>query len=159
MDMSPLKENRYLVKLSEDFVDLNEGMKFVSSAKCGAINSFLGTVRDLEGAQLISALYYEAYEPMARKQIQAILEETLEDDSVEATCSKVYVAVRLGEVPVGQASIYICVSSRGRHWSHRATIGILEKIKSSVVIWKKAIFEDGQSRWINESKSEAWWLK
>lgn len=151
----PLKSDRYLIKLSKCSIKLDDGVEFVESSKCGAINSFLGIVRNSEGTQPIDALYYEAYESMAKKQISQIVNEVL-DDSVD---SKVYVAVRLGQVPVKQASIYICASSRGRHESHRATIDILNKIKSSVVIWKKAMFSDGLEQWIGDSKSEAWWLE
>lgn len=126
--------------------------------RCGAINSFLGIVRNLEGAEPIEALFYEAYEPMAKKQMSEIVEIVLDNCKAENE-SKAYVMVRLGKVPVGQASIYICVSSKGRYWSHRATIDILQRIKSTVAIWKKAIYCDGREEWVDESKSEAWWLQ
>lgn len=157
MDSMSNKSTRYSVKLSKQVIDLAEGVRFVESPKCGAINSFLGVVRELEGSRTIEALYYEAYETMAKRQISEIVKKTIEDSNEED--SRAYVNIRLGKVPVQQASIYICVSSRGRNWSHQATLSILDRIKSSVVIWKKALFSDSDEQWVDQSRSEAWWLR
>lgn len=163
------KKSHVVIRQNEE-LNLLEGVDFVSSTKCGAINTFSGTIRDTDikstksGTYLpIVALHYEAYESMAIRQIYEILRETMRllnatNDGVDMN-SKAYVGLRLGRVPVGEASLVICVSSTGRLQSHKATLMILERIKSSVAIWKKIIFSDGTEEWADDSKSEAIWLK
>jgi molybdopterin synthase catalytic subunit len=50
---------------------------------------------------------------------------------------------RLGEVPVGEESILIAVSSPHRQASWRAGEEALEDIKAKVEVWKYERFEDG----------------
>lgn len=50
---------------------------------------------------------------------------------------------RLGEVPVGEESILIAVSSPHRQASWRAGEEALEEIKEKVEVWKYEKFEDG----------------
>lgn len=176
------KNSHHLVLFTHKPLDLLQGIRFVSSPKCGAINTFLGTIRDhdvdldeygKEGSdnlKPIVGIFYEAYEAMAKQQINNIVESVIDSNSnllagnstdefvVDYNC-KIYVAVRLGRVNVSESSIAICVSSTGRHYSHKATMFILEKIKSMVTIWKKVIYADGTERWGDEAKSEACWLK
>lgn len=157
-----------IVIIKDKRLNVQEGIDFVSSPKCGAINTFLGTIRDAEvdssdpnNSSTIKGIHYEAYESMAMRQILEIINDTIAVDhetKVDSNC-KVYVGIRLGEVPVGEASILICVSSTGRACSHKAVLMILEKIKSLATIWKKIIFADGTERWADIVKSEAFWLK
>jgi molybdopterin synthase catalytic subunit len=50
---------------------------------------------------------------------------------------------RLGEVPVGEESILIAVSSPHREAAWRAGEEVLEEVKSKVEVWKYERFEDG----------------
>lgn len=167
-----MNEKCYSIAIGHDErLDFNEGIKYVGSDKTGAINCFIGTIRDTDtkiGSVVslpIKAIFYEAYEAMMLKQVSEIIELTLQSQSQEGhvaddadRINRVYVAIRLGLVEVGEASIFISVSSTRRHTSHRATMKILEKIKSSVVIWKKVIYSDGSEHWAGADKSEASWL-
>lgn len=167
-----LGESFGMMKSSDNFkvtvsvekqLDLNEGVKFVSSSKCGAINSFLGTIRDTEelnGApERICAIQYEAYEPMVLSEVCDIVDSVVNkpDSGILDLNSRAYVAIRLGVTPVQEAAIIICVSSTNRKCAHEATMSILKKIKSVVPIWKKIIYLDGREEWA-DAKSEAAWL-
>lgn len=150
---------------SEQILDIGEAIEFVQSTKCGAVNLFQGTIRDSDigdrhklatGAlEPISAIYYEAYESMAKKQIIHIIESCMKASDPNM---RVFVAIRIGTVPVGESSILICVSSTGRQTSHAAVLTILNEIKSKVAIWKKIIYLDGREEWAAQVKSEAFWL-
>ena len=50
---------------------------------------------------------------------------------------------RLGEVPVGEESILIAVSSPHREAAWRGGEEALEEVKSKVEVWKYERFEDG----------------
>jgi molybdopterin synthase catalytic subunit len=65
--------------------------------------------------------------------------------SIKAKHSLNAVAIvhRLGEVPVGEESILIAVSSPHRQAAWRAGEEALEEVKSKVEVWKYERFEDG----------------
>lgn len=161
----------YRVSIHQDeSLDYNTGLKFVASTKCGAVNCFIGIIRDTDskigvGLDLpIRAIVYEAYETMLVKQVLEIMQSTIKNhghgDLVEDVSDcRAYVAIRLGRVDVGEASILIAVSSPRRHFSYRATMSILEKVKASAVMWKKIIYSDGSEQWAGSHKSEASWLR
>lgn len=171
-DATTTTTNRIKTLLSRELLSVNDGLGFVQTPSCGAVNVFLGTVRDTDTNRLgaikrIRGLYYEAYDRMAVKQTYEIVRDVLASecgaDNVDAhadddNLARAYVAIRAGFVPVGQASILICVSSKRRHQSHRATMIMLERIKAQVAIWKRIHFADGQQEWIDEKRSEASWL-
>lgn len=173
-----IHHNIGLLIQSDEPLNLSHGIEFVSSVKCGAINTFSGTIRDLDLDESINqlvpikAILYESHTSMASKQISKIVNETInpeltpnasDTDEPGATPpydpnARAYVAIRLGTVPVGEASIIICVSSTGRDVSHQAVMRILKEIKSSVVIWKKIVFDDGREKWMDDGRSEAFWV-
>lgn len=190
VDKISVETTRLVFRYNEQ-LDLNGCFKFVQSAKCGAINLFVGTIRDSDLAQQhnrttdneardegghsrqsptvtrpIDAIYYEAYESMARAQILEIIEQSRQKISTTYEPGKgrrsndirVCVEIRLGRVPVGEAAIMICVSSERRASSHRMTMTILEEVKAQAAIWKKVIFSDGTEQWDCPCKSEASWL-
>lgn len=156
----------------DEKLDLCEGIAFVKSPKCGAIQCFIGTIRDSDvsssessGDQVqlepIKAIRYEAYEMMALKQMAEIVQRTLDVEPPNG-CSldhnaRAMVSARLGLVPVGEEAIMICVSSTSRKFSYEATMSILNEIKRTVTIWKKIVFSDGREEWDALHKSEAAW--
>ena len=109
----------------------------------GAVVTFLGTTRNnFQGKQVLS-LEYEAYEEMALKKLGEVREE------LQAQCDLEDIAIshRIGTVPIGEVSLVVAVASPHRveafHACHRA----VDRLKETVPIWKKEVFEDG-SRWV-----------
>lgn len=102
------------------------------SQEIGAVVEFQGLVRELEGEQALSGLFYEAYEAMARKILAAHLEEL----GVIHGCEAVYFIHRLGWVPVGQASLYLRVLSSHRAEALRYLADSIDRLKLDVPIWK-----------------------
>eukprot|EP00435_Cladocopium_sp_Y103_P033469 s1134_g8.t1 len=86
------------VFISHDPLSLDELIKQVSDPSCGAITTFSGTTRDnFEGKKVVH-LEYEAYEPMALKEMDRILQDVL-DGKCGAGIRRVACAHRLGAVP------------------------------------------------------------
>jgi molybdopterin synthase catalytic subunit len=56
---------------------------------------------------------------------------------------KVAIHHRLGEVPVGQASIVIAVSSPHRRQAFEACEYILEEVKKKAQVWKREWYAEG----------------
>jgi molybdopterin synthase catalytic subunit len=98
----------------------------------GALAEFRGLVRGEEKGAPISALVYEAYRPMAEREITRILESLL----AEHPCHAVHVHHRLGRVPVGEAAIYVAVAARHRAEAFAVLAGFMDRLKQDVPIWK-----------------------
>lgn len=151
----------FLVKITKDSrLDISEGVAFVQSNKCGAINTFSGCIRDTDtpanglGPEPLDAIEYDGYETMILKYVSDLILREIQirqgshELSVMDTNTRVYVNIRLGKVLAGEVAIVICVSSTGRDISHRATMNLLLGIKSSAPIWKKLIFANGHTEWV-----------
>lgn len=104
----------------------------VISNGAGAVVRFEGRVRAEEGNALITALDYEAYEPMAVRQMEKIARELAEKHPCLAVC----VRHRLGRVPVGEAAILVEVCARHRAEGFALAAAFMDRIKQDVPIWK-----------------------
>ncbi len=98
----------------------------------GAVVRFEGRVRDEEQGQKISALVYEAYQPMAERQMEKIVREIGE----RHLCLGVTVRHRIGEVPVGEVAILVEARSRHRAEAFALTSAFMDRLKQDVPIWK-----------------------
>ncbi len=102
------------------------------SREIGAAVDFLGIVRELEGGAALAGLHYEAYEPMARRQLERIFRELHEAQP----CAAVGFIHRLGWVPVGEASLFIRVLASHRGEALRFCGEAIDCMKADVPIWK-----------------------
>lgn len=105
-----------ITKLQHNALDLLDASKSVAHDGAGAISHFVGTTRDnFEGKRVLS-LEYEAYDKMAVKEMERLCAAIL---AQWPDLKGIYIAHRLGSVPVGEASVIIAVSSPHR----RSAIG------------------------------------
>ena len=102
---------------------------------CGAVVEFLGVVRDSEDGRPISALGYEAYREMAEVQFHKIMDETFQKHPISA----LHVIHRIGEIKVGEPSLYVCVVAGHRGEAFQAAQYLIDRLKQVVPIWKKPI--------------------
>ena len=100
----------------------------------------------------VTKLEYQAYSKLAIKTMADILVAASErssrsnsthDPSVKSLI-RCAVHHRLGEVPVGQPSIVIAVSSPHRREAFEACEYILEEVKLKAQIWKREYYEDAR---------------
>jgi molybdopterin synthase catalytic subunit len=140
------------VKLVETTINMDELLKAVSSPKCGAISSFLGTTRDNFEGKKVVRLEYEAYHPMAISETKKICAQIREMWNVE----HIAIVHRLGTVPVTESSIAIVISSPHRKESLEAVAYAIDEMKSKVPIWKKEIYDDGDGSEWKANKECSW---
>ena len=98
----------------------------------GAVVRFEGRVREEEGGRKIKALVYEAYQPMAEKQMEKIVGETSE----RHPCLGVTIRHRIGEVPVGEIAILVETRALHRAEAFALTSAFMDRLKRDVPIWK-----------------------
>ena len=129
--------------LTDDPIDPRALVESVMRRSDGAYVLFEGVVRDHHEGKAVESIFYDAYRPMAEKEIESILRE------VQAQFPDVALAVvhRLGHLIVGDASIAIVAASPHRAESFAACRLVIDRIKETVPIWKKERGPDGEE-WV-----------
>jgi molybdopterin synthase catalytic subunit len=120
----------------------------VAGPGSGAVLLFLGTVRDSHAGQGVTKLTYSAYRRMALETLERIAAD------LEAASPGLRAAIvhRLGEVPVGEASVAIAVASPHRAAAYEASRTALERLKAEVPIWKREHYTKGTAVWREEEQ-------
>lgn len=113
----------------------------------GGITTFEGVTRGEDDGQhgRLSRLEYEAYESMARQQLDRLANEAMNRWSA----GRVAIVHRLGSVEPGEASVVIAVACGHRAESFDACRWLIDTLKKDVPIWKKDVFADGFVRWVD----------
>lgn len=121
-------------------LNTTEALRLVSSPSAGANILFTGTTRNNFANRPVTQLSYTTYPPLALKTLDRIATEAVKKHGLFG----VYIAHRLGVVPVGEASIVVAVSSGHRGPAWRAGEEVLEVCKEKLEVWKREVFGDGQ---------------
>ena len=131
------------IVLTSDARDEAAVREAVAQPAAGAIVSFAGTARDHHGGKAVVRLEYEAFEEMARRQMERLRGEALERFEV----LDVAIHHRTGRTEIGEASVVIAVSAAHRAPAFAACRFVIDTLKQTVPIWKKEFYADG-SAWI-----------
>ena len=105
----------------------------------GASILFEGIVRNHSRGRRTLFLEYEAYEPMALKELESLIAEAIRRFQIRDAA----VIHRLGRLEIGETSVLIVVTSAHRAAAFEACRWIIDTLKKTVPIWKKEHFEDG----------------
>jgi molybdopterin synthase catalytic subunit len=117
----------------------------------GAVVTFDGVVRDNTKGRRVVTLQYEAYEPMAVKEMRRVGEEIRER---WPDVDRVGIVHRFGELNVSESSVVIVITSPHRRVAFEACRYAIDRVKQTVPIWKKEIFEDGEA-WVEGQRPDA----
>lgn len=142
-------EDRFVCTLTHEPIRVDELTAFVADPGAGALTTFLGTTRDTNDGRRVIRLEYECYPGMAEKELAKICRTLLERWPVE----KVAVTHRLGRVDIGQASVAIAVSAGHRRAAFEACRYAIDRLKTTVPIWKKERYEGG-AIWIGSQTGD-----
>jgi molybdopterin synthase catalytic subunit len=139
--MTPLAT---LVRSPIDPIALVRG---VSSPGNGAVILFLGAVRQVNEGRDVTGIDYAAYEGMALRELQAIVDE----GATRFGTRDVVVEHRLGELQVEDISVGIAVAHAHRDSAYAASRWVIEELKRRVPIWKREHYTDGTREWVDPS--------
>jgi molybdopterin synthase catalytic subunit len=117
----------------------------------GAVVTFDGVVREQTGGRRVVTLQYEAYVPMAVKEMRRVGAEVR---ARWPEVARVGIVHRFGELRVTESSVVIVVASPHRRVAFEACRYAIDRLKQTVPIWKKEIFEDGEE-WAEGQPPEA----
>ncbi|MEP6993528.1 MAG: molybdenum cofactor biosynthesis protein MoaE [Acidobacteriota bacterium] len=114
----------------------------------GAVCLFVGVVRNENAGRSTTGIRYEAYGAMAEAEVTQILAAL----SREYPGVRIVLRHRVGELAVGDASVAIVATSPHRHDAFAACRAAIDRIKTTVPIWKKEFHTDGTSEWVDPTK-------
>jgi molybdopterin synthase catalytic subunit len=129
--------------LTDDAIDAQALVRRVMRPTDGAYVLFEGVVRNHHQGHAVESIFYDAYRPMAEKEIDRIVH----DVATQFPDVALTLAHRLGHLTVGETSIAIVCSSPHRAESFSACRALIDRIKQTVPIWKKEKGPDGEE-WV-----------
>lgn len=127
-------------------IDITSVARRVVPPECGATvtldgyarkftkNKETGEVRETE------YLVYEAYEPMALKEMAKLIERAKAGFEI----ANVGIVHRLGKLEIGETSVVISVAAPHRKAAFAACEWLIKELKRTVPIWKKEVYADGE---------------
>jgi len=128
------------VLVTDQPLDTQAIISSVEAPEGGAVNVFMGTVRNATKGKKVLKLEFEAYEPMATKELTKIMEQA----KTRWPILKVTVHHRTGIMQIGEVPVVIAVSTAHRAAGFEACQFIIDSLKKTVPIWKKEYFKDGE---------------
>jgi molybdopterin synthase catalytic subunit len=129
--------------LTDDPIDAHALVERVMRPSDGAYVLFEGVVRNHHHGKAVESIFYDAYRPMAEKEIDTIVG----DIAAQFPTTVMAVVHRLGLLMVGDASIAIVTASPHRAEAFAACRLLIDRIKETVPIWKKERGPDGEE-WV-----------
>lgn len=111
----------------------------------GALCLFVGVVRNEHQGRATTSIEYQAYGPMAESEMAKIAVGLSRD----FPAVKIRMQHRVGRLEVGDASVAIAAVSAHRAEAFAACRAAIDRIKTTVPIWKKEFHPDGSSDWVD----------
>jgi molybdopterin synthase catalytic subunit len=117
----------------------------------GASVLFVGTVRDVNDGRAVTGMEYTAYEAMAQRELDRIVDEA----SRRFAANDVVVEHRLGSLDVGEVSVAIAAAHPHRASAFEAVRYVIEELKRRVPVWKLEHYVDGTREWVDPTQQVA----
>jgi molybdopterin synthase catalytic subunit len=124
-------------------------LKIVDAPGIGAVATFLGLVRDHNQGRRVLYLVYEAYEPLAERALNRIVDEARQ----QWPSAVLAIHHRIGKLEIGEASVVIAAASPHRADAFAACRYAIERVKQIVPVWKHEYFEGGDV-WIEGATAD-----
>jgi molybdopterin synthase catalytic subunit len=137
----PVSGGAFLV--TEDPLSLDAVVAEVADERAGAVATFTGTVRRESRGREVTRLEYEAYAEMA----EDVMGQLAGDLEAQYDLCAVAIHHRVGTLGIGEASVVIAVSAPHRQDALAACKAAIDRLKETVPLWKKEVYEGGEE-WI-----------
>ncbi len=125
-------------------VSVDAVLSRVAHRDAGAVVLFLGTVREHTAGRRTLAMDYEAYPPMAEKEMARIGREVAE----RWPGARLAITHRVGRLEIGEVSVAIAASAAHRPEAFAAGRYAIDRLKAIVPVWKKEWYADGTAEWV-----------
>ena len=130
-------------ELTTEPLDIGEIARRIVPPECGATVTLDGYVRQFTRARETLYLVYEAYEPMALKEMEKLIHEAKRQFEI----SNIGIVHRLGRLEIGETSVVISVAAPHRKAAFAACEWLIRELKRTGPIWKKEVYAGGEA-WV-----------
>jgi len=141
-----MDSNTDFIELTNEPIDITSVARRVVPPECGATVTLDGYARrftkDKASGEVLETEYlvYEAYEPMAVKEMEKLIEQAKSEFEI----ANVGIVHRLGKLEIGETSVVISVASPHRRAAFAACEWLIKELKKTVPIWKKEVYAGGE---------------
>ena len=144
-------ETHFFTGIVDHPIDLDGLDQKLSNPDVGSQGWFYGVTRRTTSGKKTVSLSYQSHRAMADRHLRRLAEQAAEQFKLAG----VVIVHRLGDVPVGEASVVVGCSSAHRSETFAALQWIMDTLKRDVPIWKREHFEDGASVWVHPEPVQA----
>jgi molybdopterin synthase catalytic subunit len=123
-------------------------MLLEARASDGALCLFVGVVRNENEGKPTASIEYEAYAPMAESEMNRVAER-LRLDFPQTRISMIH---RVGRLLISEVSVAIVAVSPHRAEAFAACRAAIDRVKTTVPIWKREFHPDGTSEWVDPTR-------
>lgn len=127
---------------TDQMLDRDALRELVRTDAAGAVVLFEGIVRNHHEGHEVLRLEYEAYGPMAEKQLAGVAAEVLRDYANREVYD-IAAHHRTGPMGIGDVSLLVAVSAAHRKDAFDAALRTVDRIKETVPVWKKEYGPNG----------------
>lgn len=132
-----------LLDIRDTPLSLDEVYAAVSDPRAGGTCVFVGTVRDHDEGQAVTALGYSAH-PTTPARLREVAERIAEGCGVVALAA----VHRVGDLAVGDLAVVVAASAAHRVQAFDACRRLMDELKTDVPLWKHQTFGSGDSAWV-----------
>ncbi len=133
-------------EITSEPIDIASVARRVIPDACGATVTLDGyarrftRVKETGEVRETEYLVYEAYEPMALKEMEKLIGRVKSEFEI----ANVGIVHRLGRLEIGETSVVISVAAPHRRAAFAACEWLIKELKRTVPIWKKEVYADGE---------------
>jgi molybdopterin synthase catalytic subunit len=126
-------------------IDVATLRRSLDAPAAGAIVCFEGVVRDHQDGRSVHRLAYQAFETLATREGQTIIDEAhARFDLLALRCVH-----RVGLLDIGDVAVWVGVAAAHRDAAFLACRYVIDEVKRRVPIWKQEHYADGASEWLH----------
>jgi molybdopterin synthase catalytic subunit len=140
-----MNQAKIITRIVDGPIDTSRLLAEVGHPDAGAQGWFVGVTRRTTGQRVTSFLSYEAHVPMAERELKKLAASAVEQFEL----LRLVIVHRLGEVPIGEASVVVGCSSGHRQATFDALRWVMETLKREIPIWKQERYADGTTEWVH----------
>lgn len=138
-----MSEDSPLTGIGAEPLDPAEVERAVTGPEHGAVVVFTGKVRNHDGGQEVSSLEYSAH-PDAERFLARLCAEVARESGLPIAARH-----RVGSLAIGDLAIVVAVAAPHRREAFDTCSVLVDRIKHEVPIWKRQLFADGMSEWVD----------
>ena len=138
-----------MIKIQKEDFNSDEEIHNIKKihSNVGAVNSFIGYVRDNNNNENVQSINIEVYKDMAYRQLEKIINEA----NIKWKLIDCLIIHRYGKLKVNNKIVLVTCFSENRKDSFESCNYIMNYLKKDAPFWKKEFYKN-KSEWLSNSK-------